>query len=282
MRLRLPREVVERAAAYASGERVAVAPKDAATVVLLREGSVAPELYLLHRQPTMSFAAGMAVFPGGGVDDSDFGVSEWFGPTPEQWALRLDAAPGLAAALVVAAVRETFEESGVLLAGTGPESVVGDVSGADWEVDRLALVAKEQTFGEFLTRRGLRIRTDLLGVWSGWQTPAFESRRFRTVFFVAALPAGQVTRDVSTEAASVRWLPAEQACTLAESREVMMMPPTYATCVEVADYDSISAVLAAAQGRVVSMFTPAVVRLPDGSHTMSAPEALADLLAARS
>ena len=114
-----------------------------------------------------------------------------------------------------AAVRETFEESGVLLAGPSPDAVVDDTTGSDWEADRQALEARELAFTEFLDRRGLVLRTDLLGVWAGWLTPVFEPRRYRTWFFVAALPQGQRTRDVSTESSSVEWrsaLGAAQCC----------------------------------------------------------------------
>ena len=102
-----------------------------------------------------------------------------------------------------AAVRETFEESGVLLAGPSPTSVVADTTGDDWEADRVALEGRSLSFTDFLERRGLVLRTDLLGAWAAWLTPVFEPRRYRTWFFVAALPAGQRTRDVSTESSSV-------------------------------------------------------------------------------
>ena len=77
--------------------------------------------------------------------------------------------------------------------------MVADTTGDDWEADRVALEARELAFTDFLDRRGLVLRTDLLGAWSGWLTPVFEPRRYRTWFFVAALPEGQRTRDVSTE-----------------------------------------------------------------------------------
>src|SRR4029077_16184303 len=109
-------------------------------------------------------------------------------------------------------VRETFEESGVLLAGPSDTEVVADTTGEDWEADRLAMEAKELSFTSFLERRGLVLRTDLLGVWSPWCCAGVEPRRFRTWFFVAALPPGQRTRDVSTESSSVTWLPALAAC----------------------------------------------------------------------
>ncbi len=118
----------------------------------------------------------------------------------------------MAAGLVCAAVRETFEESGVLLAGPSPTEVVADTTGDDWEADRRALEAKELSFTSFLERRGLVLRSDLLGAWAAWCTPEFEPRRFRTWFFVAALPPGQRTRDVSSESSSVTWMSALGAC----------------------------------------------------------------------
>jgi hypothetical protein len=107
---------------------------------------------------------------------------------------------------VAAAVRETFEESGVLLAGESPSSVVADVSGDDWEADRLALESRELSFADLLQRRGLVLRTDLLAAWTHWITPEFEPRRFDTRFFVAALPPGQRTRDIFGEADRVAWM----------------------------------------------------------------------------
>ena len=107
-----------------------------------------------------------------------------------------------------AAVRETFEESGVLLAGPSADTVVDDTTGDDWEADRVALESRELSMTDFLVRRGLVLRTDLLGAWSGWLTPVFEPKRYRTWFFVAALPGAQATRDVSSESSSVTWLPA--------------------------------------------------------------------------
>ena len=104
-----------------------------------------------------------------------------------------------------AAVRETFEESGVLLAGPRADDVVADTTGDDWEADRVALESREVSLTDFLDRRALVLRTDLLGAWSGWLTPVFEPRRYRTWFFVARLPEGQVTRDVSSESSSVTW-----------------------------------------------------------------------------
>jgi 8-oxo-dGTP pyrophosphatase MutT (NUDIX family) len=280
-RLPLPESLVAQARAYADGSATPAEPRDAATVVLLRPGAGSgSEVYLLRRQTSMAFAGGMCVFPGGGVDRRDFDHAvAWAGPSPAQWAERLGCDEPMARALVCAAVRETFEESGVLLAGTG-DSVVADTTGDDWEADRVALESRELSLTDFLDRRGLVLRTDLLGAWSGWLTPVFEPRRYRTWFFVAALPEGQVTRDVSSESAAVTWLPVGDAVAQAEAGEIMMMPPTWLTCLDVDQYADPAAVLAEAAGRSVDMFTPEVVGEGE-EFVLSTPPRYVDLLAGR-
>jgi 8-oxo-dGTP pyrophosphatase MutT (NUDIX family) len=283
-RVPLPAALVEQARAYADGSMSPVEPRDAATVVLLRpsSGSSGPSVYLLRRQASMAFAAGMCVFPGGGVDPRDFDASvAWAGPSPADWAAWLATDESTARALVCAAVRETFEESGVLLAGASSGSVVADTTGDDWEADRLALEARELSFTAFLEKRGLVLRSDLLGVWAGWLTPVFEPRRYRTWFFVAVLPSGQRTRDVSSESSAVTWLPALDACAAVDAGGLLMLPPTYLTCLEVGQHSSPLAVLEAARDRTVEMFTPSVVGSGDDA-SLSYPEALRSLVESRS
>ncbi|MCW2767857.1 MAG: hydrolase [Nocardioides sp.] len=277
----LPAHLVDVAREFAEGTRTAAEPRNAATVVLLRPSDEGPSVYLLRRHVTMEFAGGMCVFPGGGVDPRDFDASVgWAGPSPAEWATSLGTDEETARALVCAAVRETFEESGVLLAGESSSTVVADTTGADWEADRLALESRELAMTEFLQRRGLVLRTDLLGVWEGWLTPVFEPKRYRTWFFVALLPEGQRTRDVSTESSEVTWMGALPAADAADRGELMMLPPTYLTCLEIAQHASPADVLAAAQGRTVDMFTPGVEPLGDG-FTLSMPDHLRPLVAAR-
>ena len=287
-RLPLPDRLVEQARAYAEGTATPAEPRNAATVVLLRPGTDptagGPEVYLLRRQTSMAFAGGMCVFPGGGVDPRDFDHAvAWAGPSPAEWASRLGVEEKMARALVCAAVRETFEESGVLLAGDADREmapVVADTTGDDWEADRVALEARELSMTDFLDRRGLVLRTDLLGAWAGWLTPVFEPRRYRTWFFAASLPEGQVTRDVSSESSSVTWLPVMEAVAQAEAGDLFMMPPTYLTCLDVGQYAAPADVLAEAHSRSVEMFTPSVVEA-EGEFVLSMPEQYEPLVAAR-
>src|SRR3954466_2343286 len=157
---RLPPRLAEDARAFADGSRQPVEPPHPSTVVLLRDGDGAPgglEVYLLRRHVDMAFAAGMCVFPGGGVDRRDFDTEiGWVGPSAAQWGELLGTDEAFARALVCAAVRETFEESGVLLAGPTGDTVVANTTGADWESDRQALERRQVSFTSFLERRGLR------------------------------------------------------------------------------------------------------------------------------
>ena len=249
LRIPLPAALVEQARAYASGELTPVEPRNAATVVLVRPGTASdgPEVYLLRRQASMAFAAGMCVFPGGGVDPRDFDHAvAWAGPSPASWAERLGTDEAMARALVCAAVRETFEESGVLLAGPRPRrwsrtrpATTGRPTGSPSRGGRCRSPTS-------WTQRGLVLRTDLLGAWSGWLTPVFEPRRYRTWFFVAALPAGPADPGRLTESSSVTWMGALDAASAVDAGELLMLPPTYLTCLEVGLHSSPREVLAAA------------------------------------
>jgi 8-oxo-dGTP pyrophosphatase MutT (NUDIX family) len=236
--LRAPDFLIRHAEEFAASGRPPVPARPAATVVLLREPY---EIYLVRRAATMSFAPGMYAFPGGSVDardtSSDVG---WIGPSPAEWAYRLGVPEAEARAVVCAAVREVFEESGVLLAGPDESTVVGDVSTVEWEAARAAVQAREVGFGDLLSARGLVLRGDLLAPWARWITPEFESRRFDTFFFVARLPEGQVTRDVGGEAEHRIW------CSPGEVEDLPKLPPTAVTLASVARYATVDEVMAAA------------------------------------
>jgi 8-oxo-dGTP pyrophosphatase MutT (NUDIX family) len=266
-------ELVAHAQAFAAEQRVAVEAKDAATTVLLRDTSAGPEVYLLRRHAQMAFAAGMYAFPGGRVDPRDPDeLPQWSGPTPVEWAERLSCTPSTARALVCAAVRETFEESGVLLAGPDDDTVVADTTAAYWEADRHALVKRSLGLAELLNQRGLVLRSDLLQPWARWITPAFEPRRYDTRFFVAALPAGQQARDVSGEADRVAWMRPADAVAGVDSGELAMLPPTYVVLSELCAFAGTQELLAAAVTRTVTVVEPEV-RLQDGRAVLVLPAA---------
>ena len=248
--IRLGGQLGQRALDILAGKQAPARPRDAATVMLLRpaaagaDGGDGIEVYMLRRKSSMAFAPGAYVFPGGSVDarDADEQVA-WAGPEPAEWGRIFDAPPELACALVCAAVRETFEESGVLLAGPSAGSVVSDTTGADWEADRLALLDRSLSLAELLARRGLVLRSDLLRPWSRWITPVIEERRFDARFFAAALPPQQRTRDVGGEAAEVAWVGPADAIAMGRRREILLWPPTAVTLAELAACGDVAAAL---------------------------------------
>ena len=267
--IRIQGEVAENAKAVLSGARAPAEPRDAATVMLLRQSAAGLEVYMLRRQASMAFAAGAYVFPGGSVDarDADEEVA-WSGPAAAEWGRIFDAPPTLARALVCAAVRETFEESGVLLAGESVDSVVADTTSEDWEADRRALLDHSISLAELMGRRRLVLRADLLRPWARWITPVVEPRRFDTRFFAAALPAGQRTRDVGGEASAVAWIAPEKALKTGERGEIRLFPPTAVTLSELAACGDLETALTGP--RQVAPIIPEV-QVREGAVWLTAP-----------
>jgi 8-oxo-dGTP pyrophosphatase MutT (NUDIX family) len=228
-------------------------PRRAATVVLVRPvpgfvtGRSGYEVYAQRRPATMAFAPNMYVFPGGTLDERDTVTDvAWVGPEARWWADRLAMTEADGQAVVCAAVREVFEECGVLLAGPDESTVVGDVSGAEWEDARAALIARDVGFADLLASRGLAVRSDLLAPWARWLTPEFEPRRYDTYFFVARLPTDQRTHDVGAESTHSVWIRP------ADGLHLPMLPPTALTLRQLAAYDTIDAVMAASADRVLT------------------------------
>ena len=220
------------------------APKDASTVMLVRDGDTGLEVFLLRRVGGMAFAGGMTVFPGGGVDPSDADASiEWAGPPVPWWSERFGIPEARAKALVCAAVRETFEECGVLLAGPTADTVVADTSG--YREARVQLEKRELSFGEFLARENLVLRADLLRPWANWITPIGEKRRYDTRFFAAVVPEGQVADGLTSEADIVAWRTPEAALADWRSGASVLLPPTWTQLTELRDFASTADLLAA-------------------------------------
>lgn len=268
----IPPGLLARARRVRDGELTAPRPRHSSTVLLLRDGVEGLEVYVIRRRTTMAVAAGMYAFPGGALDRKDLDADlAWTGPEPAEWSRRLglgssaDAdAVRLARASVCGAVRETFEESGVLLAGPTADTVVTDTTGPEYESDRLALVGHALSFGQFLTSRGLVLRSDLLAPWARWITPRVDDRRFDTRFYLAALPAGQLTRDQSEESDRVLWGRPAEILAAVRRDEMQMMPPTYFTVRALLPYGTVAEVLAAARELTIEPVMPDLVPGHDG------------------
>ncbi|MFC4943346.1 NUDIX hydrolase [Pseudonocardia sp. GCM10023141] len=238
-------------------------PRPAATVLLVRDhpspapGRSALQVFLQRRVAGMAFAGGMTVFPGGGVDDADHADDiTWNGPGPEVWADRLACDVDLAGAFVRAAVRETFEECGVLLADPRPDA-------AALQHERAELVSRRRSLGQVLTGAGLVLRSDLLRAWARWVTPEESPKRYDTAFFVALVPPGQEADAHTSEAVEATWWHPDDALASWEAGEMKLMPPTFHSLREIAELPDSAAVLAAAEERVVRPVIPRVRREGD-------------------
>ncbi|OBF34183.1 NUDIX hydrolase [Mycobacterium sp. ACS1612] len=208
-------------------------PRPAATVMLVRDQGPGiargVEVFLMRRHSAMDFVAGVMVFPGGGVDERDRNADiAWFGPEPGWWAERFGVEPDLAEALVCAAARETFEESGVLFAGPAddPDQIVSDAS--VYRAQRVALEDRSLSFGDFLRKENLVLRADLLRPWANWVTPKEErTRRYDTYFFVGALPEGQRADGDNTETDRAFWTTPQAALDEFADGKTFLLPPTW-------------------------------------------------------
>jgi glyoxylase-like metal-dependent hydrolase (beta-lactamase superfamily II)/8-oxo-dGTP pyrophosphatase MutT (NUDIX family) len=203
-----------------------VEARPAATVVLLRPGPAGLELLLTQRPSTMAFAADMQVFPGGRVDvgDADPSLVSLSALSPEDAAAALggDLPPDVALAAHLAAIRELFEEAGVLLANTGatPRAIAAG---------RSALLRGDVTLATLATDLDLRFRTDLLVPLSRWVTPPPFPRRFDARFFAAALPDGATPSFEGGEVVAHAWLRPTDALAAMADGEISMWPPTSST-----------------------------------------------------
>jgi 8-oxo-dGTP pyrophosphatase MutT (NUDIX family) len=235
-------ELEELARAFHRGERTPAAPRHASTVVLLRDAPEGPEAYLLRRVKGMAFAGGMHVFPGGSVDPEDAQADiAWAGPSA------------------------SFEECGVLLAGESADHLLEDVSSDEWEGERAALEAREQSLSQLLARRGLVLRADLLRPFAHWITPDVEPKRFDTRFFLAEMPAGQVCRDVGGEADERLWVRVKDSL----DRGLVLMPPTHNSLRDLIPYDDVASALD--DPREVTLVAPKLVVMPDDSVKFVVP-----------
>lgn len=191
----------------AYGERRPRAARRASSVAVVRDGLHGVETLIRHRPG--STPLGALAFPGGSLETFDEDPCDWYGPTPAQWARVLGLSDHrLARRHVVGAIRELFEETGILLAGRDAFSVAEDPGGGEWMEIRQGLDRQELTLSEVLRRRGFGLRTDLLRAVGEWHSPDFSHRRFITHYFAAAAPQGQADSLLEGKGSWAQWLPA--------------------------------------------------------------------------
>jgi len=236
-------------------------PRLAATVLILRQGEGTFEVLLLRRHSRSGFAASNWVFPGGTIDPADPTLSpgRWAGVDPEALGAVLGWDGETALGAAVAAVRETFEESGLLLARHDDGSAV--------DLGAPAVVAMRHALAERTTRRGgpgaanaavrgldwhawlgeAGIVLDLaaLAPWARWVTPEAEPRRYDTAFFLAVAPPGQVAHHDRIETTDSVWLSPAEAIARRADGQLPMIFPTVRTLEALSEHPTVEAAFAA-------------------------------------
>ena len=225
-------------------------PRLAATVILLRPaGPRGFEVFLTRRAEAMAFLGGMYCFPGGTLRNEDFSeamLSRAAGMTPDhaQKIIGAEFSPRQALGLWIAAIRELYEEAGILLALNGAGERISANSGLGRRLSEKhsRLLGKTLNFHSVLESEGLFCDLAALAHFSHWQTPAHVFTRFDTHFFLAPLPADQSPLPTSTEVSQSVWLTPDEALRLFTKNELPMIFPTFASLRTLADFESLERV----------------------------------------
>lgn len=243
-------------------DTAAIAPaRLAATILLLRDDPAGMEVFMVVRHQQIDFASGALVFPGGklAAGDSDPRLprlcSGAEGLSTEQLALR------------VAAIREAFEESGVLLARSrgaarmvGPERI--EVLGPQY---RKALDKGEIGIADMLEREGLELACEALVPFAHWITPTFMPKRFDTYFYLAVAPGEQVAGHDGREMVDSVWLRPDVALAEAAAGLRTLVPATELNVQLLGEQPTVATAIAAARERPLVAVLPEVIEAAAGS-----------------
>jgi len=240
-------------------EKVAT-PVAAATIMLLRDGPQGLEVFMVVRHHQIDFASGALVFPGGKVDpqDTDARVLARIAPypkaTPQQSELR------------AAAIREAFEESGILLARHGNGTGAAPVGDAVLERWRQGLNDRTLKLGDLLVEGDLQLACDDLAHFSHWITPEFMPKRFDTHFYLARVPADQIAGHDGHENVDSVWIRPKQVIEDAANKTRTVIFPTLSNVVRLAQYDSVEEAFAGTLRSTIVPIRPWMETRPDGRY----------------
>jgi 8-oxo-dGTP pyrophosphatase MutT (NUDIX family) len=221
--------------------------RNAATVMLLRDRDDGLEVFMMKRTANAAFAGGLYVFPGGVVDPEDAGTDladHCDGLTDAEASARLGIAEG-GLAYWVAAVRECFEEAGVLLA-RGPR-LDDDATAERFRAHQRAVYDKTRRLAEVCQEEDLVLSLADIAYVAHWITPTIEPRRYDTRFFVTRSPIDQVALHDDNELVDSAWVNPRVALGQHAEHELMMLPPTIAMLEFLATHDTVDDAMRAAR-----------------------------------
>jgi len=233
----------------------AAVPRPASTVALMRDATPGPEVLLLRRNRSSGFVPGAYVFAGGRVDAADADPLPWSGP----------AMPGIPPAEYwAAALRELFEETGVLLARDAGGAYAADASDPALSVWRDTLLEDEATLAGMLDRLGLMLAGDRIVHFAHWITPVAEPRRYDTHFFLAGMPESRTASADAREMSDAVWLTPAAALDRFADGTLPMVFPTVRSLESLAAFDSVQSALDYWRDRQVAPVLPRLVRTGRG------------------
>ncbi len=256
-------------------EIITTPPRPAATVVMLRDMPAGLEVFLMKRHSLSDVLGGAYVFPGGKVDaaDAELDMQAHLDQPLHLLHARLneaDISERTAGGLYVAALREAFEESGVLFA---QEDSGHSADSADCRTQAAELLRAGHGFNAVLAQLALRLQTLSVVPWSRWITPTAPSvmnKRFDTRFFVSAVPAGQVARHDNFETTESVWLKPRTALEQYWSGQIDLAPPQIMSLAHLSRHADVHSVLSAAAARRPPVIQPEPFDV-DGSRVICYP-----------
>src|SRR6267154_1676053 len=240
-----------------------VTPRPASTILLLRDatGKDEIEVFMMVRHYEIDFNSGALVFPGGSVDKGDQEIIA--DPALYSGGEGLDAAD---LSFRIAAIRETFEESGILLARPrGSKSLVDSRRASEIEAaSRAALCEGKTAFAEVLTENGMLLALDELVPYAHWITPEGMPKRFDTWFFLAAAPPEQVGAHDGKESTDSIWVSPREALEGGESGRFKLPFPTTRNLIRLGKQAGVKAALDDARGKPIVTVMPVMTKLNGG------------------
>jgi 8-oxo-dGTP pyrophosphatase MutT (NUDIX family) len=247
-------------------DKEAVTPVPAATILMLRDGTEGLEVFMVVRHQQIDFASGALVFPGGKVDQGDTGVRDY--------CSGVDDLDDVVLSLQVAAIREAFEECGILLARTvdGDQLVDGERL-QSLEHCREKLNKDEVSIREFLSSEGLLLACDLLHPFAHWITPAMMPKRFDTHFYLAVAPADHVAIHDGYESVDSVWITPQQALADAKQGSKTIIFPTRLNVEMLGESNRVDEAIQAATQRQITTVLPWTEQREDGTYLCIPSEA---------
>jgi len=240
-------------------------PAPAATILMVRDGKAGLEVFMVVRHHQIDFASGALVFPGGKVDDGDERVRE-----------RCAGADGddTMMSLQVAAIREAFEECGILLARpNGEDAIIGSEQLARLEPYRDALNKGDVGIGEFLQTEDLVLACDLLQPFAHWITPEMMPKRFDTRFYIAAAPSDHLAVHDGHESVDSVWISPDDALKGAKSGKYTVIFPTLLNIQMLGESRSVDDAMKTAAERDIVTVLPWTEQRNDGNYLCIPPDA---------